>query len=130
MDPFFKCTGCVTKIRTNFNLNFPLYCASIRGYCWHPRKPDASNKQSYFQNGGDNWNQVRSIIEEPRSSKTFALGAMKIIQFFGYPRSTVYDVAKYTLEQSNESSNIPTTKNHSKEPWVLSTPAVIERAQR
>jgi len=23
-------TGCVTKIRTNFNLNFPLYCASAR----------------------------------------------------------------------------------------------------
>jgi len=29
--------------------------------------------------------------------------ATEIIRFFGYPRSTVYDVvAKYTLEQSNE----------------------------
>jgi len=44
--------GCV-KIRTNFNLNFLLYCASARGYCWRPRKPDASSKQSYSQNGRD-----------------------------------------------------------------------------
>jgi len=39
-------TRCIIKIRTNFNLNFWLYCA--RGCCWHPRKPDAFSKQSYI----------------------------------------------------------------------------------
>jgi len=45
-------TKCVTKIRTNFNLNFPLYYASIRG-CWRSRKSDASSKESYSQNDRD-----------------------------------------------------------------------------
>ena len=49
-------SACITKIRTNFNLNFLLYYASARGCL---RKPDFSNKQSYSQNGRC-WNQVRS----------------------------------------------------------------------
>ncbi|KAG5346598.1 IFT46 protein, partial [Acromyrmex charruanus] len=54
---------------------------------------------------------MRNRIEEPRSSKVFVLGsATEIIRFFGYPRSTVYDVlAKYTaLEQSKEGSSLST----------------------
>jgi len=35
------------KIRTNFNLNFSLYCAAARD-CWRPRKPDASLVNSYI----------------------------------------------------------------------------------
>ena len=55
----FLNTGCITKIRTNFNLNFPLYCVSARGCCWRPRKSDASSEQllsimnSHSQNGRD-----------------------------------------------------------------------------
>jgi len=46
---------------------------------------------------------MRSIIEEPRSKPSPGRSATEIIlylfRFFGYPRSTVYDVV--TLEQSN-----------------------------
>jgi len=37
------------------------------------------------------WNRVRSIIEEPQSLKA-GHSVTEIIRFFGYPRSTVYDV--------------------------------------
>ena len=63
--------------------------------CWCPRKPDAFSKQ-YSQNDRDveikEYNRRSAIIEI-----TFALGsATEIIRFFGYLRSTVYDlVAKY-----------------------------------
>ena len=51
---FINYIGCVTKIRTNFNLNFPLYCASARNCCWRPKMaPNASSKQSYSQNDCD-----------------------------------------------------------------------------
>jgi len=60
------------------------------------RESNVSSKESYSQNGRDVETGVRSIIEKPRSSETFALGATEIIRFFGYPRSTIYDVAKYT----------------------------------
>ncbi|KYN10864.1 hypothetical protein ALC57_16991, partial [Trachymyrmex cornetzi] len=45
-----------------------------------------------------------AIIEGLRAGRS----ATEIIRFFGYPRSTVYDVvAKYTAsEQSNEDSNL------------------------
>ena len=51
----------------NFNLNFLLYVPPPI-LLLSPKKSDASNKQSYSQNGRY-WNQMRSIIEEPRSSK-------------------------------------------------------------
>jgi len=70
-------TECVTKIWTNFNLNFPLYCASARG-CWCPRKLDASSKQIiilYSQNNCDvestKYNRRAAIID------AFALGAQQ-----------------------------------------------------
>jgi len=55
---------------------------------------------------------------------------MEIIQFFGYSRSTVYDVvAKYmALEQSNESSSMLARKSHSKE-RTARTPTIVERTQ-
>jgi len=55
---------------------------------------------------------------------------MEIIRFFGYTRSTVYDVvAKYSAsEQSNESSSTPARKSHSKE-RTARIPAVVERTQ-
>jgi len=44
------------------------------------------------------YNRRAVIIEGLRTGRS----ATEIIRFFGYPRSTVYDVAKYTaLEQSN-----------------------------
>jgi len=59
------------------------------------------------------YNRRATIIEGLRAE----CSATEIIRFFGYPRSTVYDiVAKYTvLEQSNESSSMPARKSHSKE---------------
>ncbi|XP_032668322.1 uncharacterized protein LOC116842765 [Odontomachus brunneus] len=60
----------------------------------------------------------------------FALGVREIIRFFGYPRSTVYDVAaKYLASETSEKGSAnPTRKSHSKEKSVR-TPAIIERAQ-
>ncbi|EGI60876.1 hypothetical protein G5I_10892 [Acromyrmex echinatior] len=143
---------CVTKIRTNFNSNFPLYCASAKDCYWCPRKPDASSKQSYSQNGRDvevqeslmllvnshilkmaamlkpsaEYNRRAAIIEDLRAGRS----ATEIIRSFRYPRSTVYDVvAKYmALEQSNEGSSMPARKSHSKE-RTARIPAVVERAQ-
>jgi len=47
------------------------------------------------------YNRRALIIEGLRAERS----TMEIIQFFGYPRSTIYDVViKYTLEQSNEDS--------------------------
>jgi len=69
------------------------------------------------------YNRKAAIIRGRRS-------ATEVIRFFGYPRSTVYDiVAKYTaLEQFNEGFNMPARKNHSKE-RTARIPAVVERAQ-
>ena len=55
----------------------------------------------------------RAIIEGLRAE----CSVTEIIQFFGYLRSTVYDiVTKYmALEQSNGDSSMPARKNHSKE---------------
>ena len=99
-------TGCITKIRINFNLNFPLYCAFARNCCWHPRKSDASSKHSYSQNGRNvetkEYNRRAAIIKDFRTGRSVT----EIIRFFGYPKSTIYNVmAKYTaLKQSNEGS--------------------------
>jgi len=67
-----------------------------------------------------------AIIEGFRADHS----ATEIIRFFGYPRSTVYDVvAKYTiLEQFNENSSMPARKNHSKE-RIMRIPAVVKRTQ-
>ena len=72
------------------------------------------------------YNQRAAIIEDLRAGRS----ATEIIRFFGYPRSTVYDVvAKYTaLEQSNEGSSMPARKSHSKE-RTARIPAVVERTQ-
>ena len=72
------------------------------------------------------YNRRAAIIEDLRAGRS----ATEIIRFFGYPRSTVYDVvAKYTaLEQSNEGSSMPARKSHSKE-RTARIPAVVERAQ-
>jgi len=54
----------------------------------------------------------------------------EIIRFFGYPRSTIYDVAvKYLVsEMSKKDFANSTRKSHSKEKSVR-TPAIIERTQ-
>ncbi|EGI62905.1 hypothetical protein G5I_08738, partial [Acromyrmex echinatior] len=72
------------------------------------------------------YNRRAAIIEDLRAGRS----ATEIIRFFGYPRSTVYDVVvKYTaLKQSNEGSSMPARKSHSKE-RTARIPAVIERAQ-
>jgi len=72
------------------------------------------------------YNRRAAIIEGLRAGRL----ATEIIRFFGYPRSTVYDiVVKYTaLEQSNEDSSMPARKSHSKE-RIARIPAVVERTQ-
>ncbi|KYM80541.1 hypothetical protein ALC53_09092 [Atta colombica] len=90
-------TEFVTKIRTNFN--FPLYYISVRDCCCHNRRA--------------------AIIEDFRAERS----AMEIIRFFGYPRSTIYDVAaKYTaLEQSNEIQYASEEESVFGRPYVFST---------
>ncbi|KYN39377.1 hypothetical protein ALC56_06195 [Trachymyrmex septentrionalis] len=83
------------------------------------------------------YNRRTAIIEGLRAGHS----ATEIIRFFGYPRSTVYDVvAKYTvLEQSNEDSNfnpldyyvwsiVERVTNKSRHPNVTSLKTVIEAA--
>jgi len=100
-------TGCITKIRTNFNLNFPLYCASARRCCCDVQESLILLVNSYILKAA----MLKPSAEYNRRATIKSLrvrrSAMKIIRFFGYPRSTVYDVvAKYTaLEKSNEGSS-------------------------
>ena len=65
-----------------------------------PRKPDALiifSKWPRYWNA--EYNRRAAIIEGLRTERS----ATEIIRFFGYLRSTVYDIViKYTLEQSNE----------------------------
>ena len=71
------------------------------------------------------YNRRAAIIKGLRARRS----ATEIIWFFGYPRSIVYDVvAKYTvLEQSNEDSNMPARKSHTKE-RTARTNAIVESA--
>ena len=59
------------------------------------------------------YNHRAAIIEGLRAGRS----ATEIIRFFGYPRSTIYNVmAKYmALEQSNKGSSMPAKKSYSKE---------------
>jgi len=68
---------------------------------------------------------IIAIIEGLRAGRS----ATKIIPFFGYPRSTVYDVvAKYTaLEQSNEGASMPARK--SRKNALRGPPSFVESAQ-
>jgi len=63
-------------VRQNLdNLYFPIYCASARDCCWRLRKPDASNKQLYFQmtamlKPSAEYNQRAVIIEGLRAGRS------------------------------------------------------------
>jgi len=72
------------------------------------------------------YNRRAAIIEGLRAGRS----KTEIIRFFGFPRSTVYDVAaKYLASEASEKGSAnPTRKSHSKEKSVR-TPAIIERAQ-
>jgi len=76
---------------------------------------------------GREYNRRVVIIEGLRAGRS----PTEIIRFFGYPRSTVYDVvAKYNAsEQSNESSSTPARKSHSKE-RTARTQALISEDSR
>ncbi|XP_019886946.2 uncharacterized protein LOC109610920 [Ooceraea biroi] len=67
-----------------------------------------------------------AIIESLRAGRMTA----EIIKFFGYPRSTVYDVAKrYAVsEESEEGSYTPARKRQAREKSTR-TPEIIRRAQ-
>ena len=66
-----------------------------------------------------------AIVESLRAGRS----ATEKNRFFGYPRSTVYDiVAKYNAsEKSEEGSGNPARKSHSRE-RISRTSAVVERA--
>lgn len=72
------------------------------------------------------YNRRTAIIESLRAGRT----PPEIIRFFGYPRSTVYDIAqKYTAsEKSGEGSAIPARKIHARQKGTR-TPELINRAQ-
>jgi len=75
---------------------------------------------------GREYNRRAAIIEGLRAGRS----PTEIIRFFGYPRSTVYNiVAKFSAsEQSKESSSTPARKNHSKE-RTARTSTVVKRTQ-
>lgn len=72
------------------------------------------------------YNRRAAIIESIRAGRS----PTEIIRFFGYPRSTVYDVvARYNAsEESGEGSTNPARKTHARE-RVSRTAAVVEKAQ-
>lgn len=71
------------------------------------------------------YNRRAAIIESLRAGRT----PVEIIQFFGYPRSTVYDVAKRyaASEESEEGSSTPARKMQVREKSTR-TPEIIQRA--
>ncbi|XP_072764892.1 uncharacterized protein [Anoplolepis gracilipes] len=73
------------------------------------------------------YNRRAAIIESLRAGHS----QTEYIRFFGYPRSTVYDVAAkfFASEKSTEGSANPTRKRHSKEKSVR-TPEIIAKAQQ
>lgn len=72
------------------------------------------------------YNRRAAIIESVRAGRSVT----EIIRFFGYPRSTVYDVVARFNESvnSNEGSATPARKSHLKES-VVRTPDIVHRAQ-
>jgi len=83
-------------------------------------------KMAAASTSGREYNRRAAIIKGLCAGRS----PTKVIRFFGYPRSIVYDVvAKYSAsEQSNENSSTPARKSHLKERTVR-TPAVVERTQ-
>jgi len=73
------------------------YIVSPPGCCYQLKKLDASSKQSYSQKmlkPSAEYNRRAAIIEGLRTERS----ATEIIRFFGYQRSTIYDVVtKYTV---------------------------------
>ena len=129
MGTLLRCVRCVIKIRTNFNLNFSLYCASVRG-CY-PRKSDASSKQLYSQNGRDVETKcgVSKSRDHRRPSRwAFSNGNNSVLWTLEINHLWRCLWQNTTLEESNEGSNMPAKKSHSKE-RTTRTLAVIERAQ-
>ena len=90
--------GGVIKIRTNFNLIFR-YIAS-RSCCWQGSLMLLVNnhilKMAAMLKSSAEYNRRAAIIEGLRAGRS----ATKIIRFFGYPRSIIYNImTKYmTLE--------------------------------
>jgi len=72
------------------------------------------------------YNRRAAVIEGVRAGRT----PNEIIKFFGYPRSTVYDIVqRYAAsEESEEGSCTPARKIHVREK-AIRTPELIKRAQ-
>lgn len=72
------------------------------------------------------YNRRAAVIEALRAGRS----PTEIIRFFGYPRSTVYDIAqKYAdAEKSEEGSANPARQSHSREKTARA-PNVVQRAQ-
>jgi len=64
--------GCVTKIWTKFNLNFPLYCASARNCCWRPTMLVNSHilKMAAMLKPSTEYNRRAMIIEGLRAERS------------------------------------------------------------
>jgi len=74
---------------------------------------------------GREYNRRAAIIEGFRTRRL----PTKIIRFFEYPRSIIYNVvAKYSASEQSNEFNTPARKSHSKE-RTARTPAMIERTR-
>ncbi|XP_018311841.1 uncharacterized protein [Mycetomoellerius zeteki] len=72
------------------------------------------------------YNRRTAVIKGVRAERT----PSEIVKFFGYPRSTVYDIVqRYAAsEESEEGSCTPARKIHVREKAIL-TPELVKRAQ-
>jgi hypothetical protein len=72
------------------------------------------------------YNRRAAIVESLRAGRT----PTEIIRFFGYPRSTVYDIAKRhaVSEESEEGSSTPARMIQVRDKSIR-TPEVIQRAK-
>ena len=127
----FNIYNIYIKIRTKFNLKFPLFnttCKVAIGTqiaATHVLNRHNLKKVTMLKPSME-YNRRTAIIESVRAGRS----ATEIILFFRSPRSTVYDViVKYNeSEGSNEGSATLAKKSHSKE-RVVKRPDIILRAQ-
>jgi len=126
--PVYVYTGCVIKIQTNFNLNFPPHCASanVTFGDWVSLMLLVNSlklKMVAASIPGGEYNRRAAIIEGLRAGQS----PTEISRYFGYPRPFMTLWQNIVL-QNNQTKVEAARKSHSKE-CTARTPAVVERTQ-
>jgi len=118
-----KYTGCVIKIRTNFNLNFSPYCAFKR-HSWRVSLMFLINshklKMATVSTPGREYNRRAAIIEDFRAGRS----PTEIIRFFGDQPFMIWQ----NIVLQNNQTKVP-VRQRGRVTKNARTPAVVERTQ-